>query len=178
MALTAMIASESAAASGPRRYSSWTARIAKASVVVAVLLALAGAAALGQTKNPDKNKLLFLVAKAEMSDPIFQQSVILMFPPAATYPLVVGIIVNKPTRVTLQKLLPNSPGLKNGSDPAYFGGPVDVEAPAIVFRASRPMSKSLWLGDSTYVTLDPETASGLLKTPAGIQDERLYLGRA
>ncbi len=155
---------------------SWTTRINRAAVVAALLIALVTTGAPAQAANPGKDRLLFLVAKPEMSDPIFQQSVILMFPPAATLPLVVGVIINKPTRLTLRRLLPDNPQLKNGSDPAYFGGPVDVETPALVFRTPKAMGKSLWLGDDTYVTLDPQTASGLLKTSDG--NQRLYLGRA
>jgi putative transcriptional regulator len=155
---------------------SWTVCVPRLFVFIALLITFTISGAAAHADNTGKNSLMFLVAKPEMSDPIFQHSVVLMFPPSATFPLVVGVIINKPTRLTLQSLLPNNPGLKNPSELAYFGGPVDVESPALVFQTPKALGRSLWLGDDTYVTLDQQTASGLLKTASG--NQRLYLGRA
>src|SRR5579883_1439336 len=69
-----------------------------------------------------KETPLYLVARPALRDPYFQQSVVLMLP-ATGSPLVVGIIINKPTRVPLVRLFPQIPSLKTKNQRAYFGGP-------------------------------------------------------
>ena len=67
-------------------------------------------------------KLLFLVARGPILDPFFERSVVLVVPLTGE-PLIVGLVVNKPTRLPLQKLFPKSPALKNRSENAYLGAP-------------------------------------------------------
>jgi putative transcriptional regulator len=121
---------------------------------------------------------VFLVARPEMNDPLFGESVILMLPRSARFPLIVGVIVNKPTTIPLQRLFPHSPQLGNRSGTAYFGGPVDINAPAIIFRADQAPGSAARLADHVYMSLDPEYVSGLMQGAHRVQDFRLYLGRA
>jgi len=123
------------------------------------------------------SETFFLVATPDLPDPLFQESVILMLPHIPP-PLVVGLIVNKPTSKRLSELLPDSPVLKNRTDDAYFGGPVDVGDPALVFRTAGAPEHAMPLFDGVYVSLDPERVAGLLKDRALVQDLRLYFGRA
>jgi len=74
--------------------------------------------------------------------------------------------------------LPDSPVLKNRTDAAYFGGPVDIDEPALVFRATGAPKHAMALFDGVYVSLDPERVAGLLKDRTLVQDLRLYFGRA
>ncbi len=123
------------------------------------------------------SEMFFLVATPDLQDPLFQESVILMLPHTPP-PLVVGLIVNKPTSKRLSELLPDSPVLKNRTDDAYFGGPVDLDEPALVFRAAGAPEHAMALFDGVYVSLDPERVAGLLKDRALVKDLRLYFGRA
>jgi putative transcriptional regulator len=119
----------------------------------------------------------FLVATPEIPDPVFEQSVILMLPPAGS-PLVAGIIVNKPTTITLERLFPHAPMLKNQGRTAYFGGPVDLHGPSLVLRTSQAPVKATRLFDDVYVSTDTGSIAGILghARPAG--DLRLFFGRA
>lgn len=122
---------------------------------------------------------LFLVAKPDMPDPLFAQSVILMLPRSEDFPLVAGLMVNKPIRqMPLSQLFPQNAALKNRSDTAFFGGPVDIEAPAIVYRADRAIDKSTRLAGDVYVSLDPDLAAALAQDPKRVHDFRLVLGRS
>jgi putative AlgH/UPF0301 family transcriptional regulator len=142
-------------------------------VLVAALAMTVGAGA------ADRASSVFLVARPDMPDPMFAQSVILMLPRSGDFPLVAGLIVNKPIRkVPLHKLFPSSSALKNRSDTAFFGGPVDIEAPAIVFRADRAMDKATRLAADIYVSLDPDLAAALAQDPKRVHDFRLVLGRS
>lgn len=154
---------------------SFIAGIAEA-VVLAVALALAGTPV--WAAETAKGTSLFLVANPDMGDPLFGESVILMLPGPVAFPLVAGLIVNKPTAVPLNKLFPGSPGLKNRPGTAYFGGPVDTDATALLFRASQAVGKAVRLADDVYLSLDPGFVVGVLQAPGRVQDLRLYLGRA
>lgn len=124
-----------------------------------------------------KDNLLFLVARRSINDPIFERSVVLMLPLKGE-PLIVGLIVNKPTRLPLIKLFPESAALKNRSENAYVGGPVDMAVPALVFHALKPHKEAMLLYDDVYVSFDPQFIWGLLQDPKQSGDLRLFLGRA
>ena len=150
--------------------------IAGAAMSVAAL-ALSAAA---QTGQPPPGTSQFLVARPEMPDPLFAESVILMLPrTGGDFPLVVGLIVNKPLRtITLHKLFPDSSTLKQRTDLAFFGGPVDIETPAILFRADQAIDKTTRLAGDVYVSLDADQAAALAQDPKKLRDFRLILGRA
>lgn len=124
-----------------------------------------------------KEKPLYLVARPELVDPYFRQSVVVMLP-ARQAPLVVGIIVNKPTRLPLRQLFPEIPGLKDKSDNAYFGGPVNIREMIIVFRSSRVPELATRLFDDICISLDSSLVESLLRDSTNRREHRLFLGRA
>ena len=90
--------------------------------------------------------------------------------------MIVGLIVNKPIRLPLVKIFPESPVLKNRSDNAYMGGPVDMAAPALVFHAPKPPRQAMLLYDDVYLSFDPKLIAGLLQDPKQTGDMRLFFG--
>jgi putative AlgH/UPF0301 family transcriptional regulator len=146
----------------------------------AVLLVLSLLGAWGNFswgEQETKDKPLFLVARPSIRDPYFAQSVVLMLPIKGE-PLIVGLIINKSTRLPLSELFPDSPAMKNRSEKAYFGGPVDPAVPALVFHSPRPPKATIPLYDDVYVSFDAEFISKLLHDPKQTGDLRLFLGRA
>ena len=133
-------------------------------------------AAQGTGRSSTKGTL-FLVAKPELIDPMFRESVVVMLP-QSRIPLVVGLIVNRPTKVRLRELFPDSSALKNRADTAYLGGPVDISEPTIVFRQARASADAIPLFDGVYASLDAKSLAGMMKAPGKAQDLRLYLGRS
>jgi putative transcriptional regulator len=131
-------------------------------------------------KGDTEDKTLFLVARPELGDPIFKESVVLMFPSSvmAGGGLVVGLIVNRPARVTLSDIFPNDDALKNGSETAYFGGPVYPRAPGVVFRSSKAVKQATLLFGDVYVSFDPDFIKELLKKPEKTPDLHLFVGRS
>jgi putative transcriptional regulator len=130
----------------------------------------------GETQNGTEMSL-FLVARRELSNPLFKESVVLMLPSADT-DVVVGLIVNKPTRIQLREVFPKDSALKNRSDAVYFGGPVDTEAPSALFLSSKPSKQAVHLVGDLYVSFDSDFIEGMLKKPKQARDVRLFLGRA
>lgn len=154
--------------------SSYIWRAAAIFVVCAALVAALMTAREAQSANVTP---FFLVATPDLSDPLFQQSVILMLPPTQI-PLVAGVIINKPSTVPVRKLFPDAPAVKNQPDTAYFGGPVDLTEPSLILRASRPSGKATRLFNEIYLSTDPRSIAEILKDPRPAKDLRLFLGRA
>lgn len=119
----------------------------------------------------------FLVAQPDLPDPMFRDAVVLMLPSTGT-PLVVGLIVNKPTKMKLSNLFSDTATFKKRTDSAYFGGPVDIGTPLVVSHSTHaPRDGTLLLKDM-YLSVDPQTIISLFKDSPDSKDVRLYLGRA
>jgi putative transcriptional regulator len=142
--------------------------------VVCVALRALMAAPDARAANPAP---IFLVATQSLSDPLFRESVILMLPPEVD-PIVAGVIINKPTTIAVRKLFPRSNPLKRPAAIAYFGGPVDLDAPSVLMRAAEPSAKASRLFDDIYMGTDPDSIAALLRDPARPADLRVFLGRA
>ena len=71
---------------------------------------------------------IFLIAKPELQDPNFAQSLVLVVFPKDAGPI--GVILNRTTRLTLKDGFADEPKLKDRSDPLFFGGPVQTNAVA------------------------------------------------
>ena len=139
---------------------------------------MAGAASTPCWSQPKpESKLLYLVARPSILDPLFAKSVVLMLPLTGE-PLVVGLILNKPTQITLAKLFPGNRLLKDRTETAYMGGPVEPDVAALVFHSPRPFDQALLLYDDVYVTFDLKFITARLKDPKQTGDVRLFLGRA
>lgn len=117
----------------------------------------------------------FLVATRSMGDPMFQHSVILMIPSAETQ-LLAGVILNKATAVPVHALFPNETALKDKSEIAYFGGPVEPSLPVLIFRAPKGSGGSVHVFADIYASVDPVGVAELLKGQASVH--RVILGRA
>jgi putative transcriptional regulator len=130
-------------------------------------------------KEDSEGNTSFLVARPELRELIFKESVILRLPSSVGVGkgLVVGLILNKPARVALSDIFPDDPAFENRSETVYFGGPVEPRAPGVVFRSSKPVKQALLFGD-IYVSFDPDFITELLKEPERTPDLRLFVGRS
>ena len=156
----------------PNRYG---ARRVAGALNIGVVLLLMGASLWGAQKQEDKT--VYLVARHGLSDPFFAHSAVLMLP-SAGLPLVVGLIINRPTRIPLRQLFPQNPAFKSKTETAYFGGPVDVRNSSVVFRTSQPPKGAIPLVDDIYVSFDARLLETLLTHPEGTPDVRVFLGRS
>ncbi len=148
----------------------FTIRRATLAALVIVLAITAAASA--------DDKPYFLVATADLSDPVFQHSVILMLPPGEPPELVVGLIVNHPTDVEVKRLFPKAAALKGVADDAFLGGPVEPETASIVMRGNGVPSNVAHLLDDLYLVTNRDLVNGLLENPKTGDDMRLIMGRA
>lgn len=134
-------------------------------------------------KSNVQNQGWFLVAHRELSDPFFAKSTVLvtMIVPGKPDPGVVGLIVNKPTKMKLEELFPHARSVKKQNVTAYFGGPVDIHAVSAIFRASVIPKKAvhaIHVFNDVYVTFDPKSAEDLVKKSKQPSELRIFLGRS
>ncbi len=153
--------------------------VARSWVAILILAGATAGVAGSSCRAEDKpsDKLLFLVARPTILDPVFEKSVVLMLPLQGE-PLIVGLIINKPTSLQLVKIFPDSPTLKNSTEDAYLGGPVDMESGALAFHAAKAPKQALFLYDDVYLTFDSKQITKLLRDPKQTGDVRLFLGRS
>ncbi len=91
------------------------------------------------TKRPDSLKGHFLISEANMSDPNFFQTVVLMVEHNAEGAF--GLVVNRRSRLVLSDILPGFATTLGQSTPIYVGGPVQQEY-LFVLHSDLPDSES------------------------------------
>jgi putative transcriptional regulator len=143
---------------------------------LAVALLLCAAALVPGTSRAEPQQSggesALLVAKPHIQDPNFREAVVLVTgtPGGAA----VGVIINRPTRQSLAKILPDNPMLARFTDPLYFGGPVEVVGLFAVFRAERPPGAALRVSERLWIALEPATVEQLMREPP--EKVRFYTG--
>lgn len=122
----------------------------------------------------------FLIARQSLSDPFFAKSAVLMVIvlPLKPEPLVVGLIVNRPTKVKLAELFPHAKELKQQDATAYFGGPVDTQDRSAIFRSPTAPKRAVHVFADVYVTFDSESIEELVKKSKQPAELRIFLGRS
>jgi putative transcriptional regulator len=133
-----------------------------------------------KNKEDSEGKTFFLVARPELREPIFKESVVLRLPSSVGVGegLVVGLILNKPARIALSDIFSDDQALRNRSETVYFGGPVEPRAPGVILRSSEPIKKAALLFGDIYVSFDPDFIRELLEEPEKTPDLRLFVGRS
>ena len=130
-----------------------------------------------QAKPSNTDQSSFLIARRALADPLFGKAVVLMLP-LVDKDVVVGLIVNRPTKITLHELFPKIAAYKDGSAVAYFGGPVDVKTAGVLFRSTKEYKQAFHLTGDLYVTFNADVLEKVLKRPKDVSEVRLFLGRS
>lgn len=123
------------------------------------------------------DKPYFLVARDDMPDPTFQQTVILMVPAPPKAPIIAGVIINKPTKARLNELFTDLPHLNHPDQTVYFGGPVEYDVPLLMTRGDHGHS-STRLMNSLYATAELKEITKTISHPWSPKDCRIFFGRA
>ena len=117
----------------------------------------------------------FLVARPELPDPNFEDTVVLMPGTGLRGPL--GVIVNRPTAVPLAKLFPDIARLAKSGDKLFFGGPVGREMVSFAFRAAKePDEDAVEIARGVYLSTDEDLLRKLLTD--GTVEVRVFAGFA
>jgi putative transcriptional regulator len=117
-----------------------------------------------------------LIAKSHSRDPNFARSVVLVTP----YGLggsSVGLILNRPLNIPIEKILRQLPSLQENRHLLYFGGPVSPDSVVILFRYNKKLPRSLHIVDDIYMSSHLSLLAELVEQGVNsTSDLRVFLG--
>lgn len=120
-------------------------------------------------------KGILLVASPSLTDPNFQQTVLLILEHGREG--TVGVILNRPTDVLLSDVLPDLPMLKKTPHRLFAGGPVGRAQMVLLFRLEGPYPDARLIFDGIYVgTLG--VLERIITQPKGAETFRAFAGFA
>jgi putative transcriptional regulator len=119
---------------------------------------------------------VLLVARAELPDSNFKDSIVLVMNNIAPAPA--GIIINKPTRIPVSHLFPDLERLGQINDKVYFGGPVEIGSVLFLFRTDTPPENATQILDGVYVSTNRELLAKLLSRDKPMEGLRIFTGYA
>jgi putative transcriptional regulator len=117
-----------------------------------------------------------LVAARNLPDPNFSATVVLLA--EVNQEGAMGLIVNRPTKVTLARILPGFEPASGTTATAFFGGPVSVPGVLGLLRSKDARSDSRHVVADVYLVNTSEVLKDTIAAGAGPQRFRVYVGYA
>lgn len=127
--------------------------------------------------NKSLKKGVFLVADPHMKGPYFQNSVVLLleFGPDGA----LGVIINRPTNIALEDVMPKDPGLDKINGKMFLGGPVAGSYPLMLLRTDKkPDEMARHIFDNIYYVAEHKTMDKVIRKMDGKDAVRIYAGHA
>jgi putative transcriptional regulator len=121
-------------------------------------------------------KSILLVARKNLPDPYFRDSVVLVTRSGGLVPI--GVIINRPTEVPLSRVFPDIERLGSGEEKLFFGGPVMPEHLVVLFRAAVPPTEAIEVLDGVYMSVSGELLRELLGRENPVEGLRVFAGHA
>ena len=144
-----------------------------AALWVLLLLGAPWLTSAGQSKPPTA---ILIVARAQVTDPNFGDSVVLVMNNLGPAP--VGIVINRPTAVPVSRLFPNLRDLAQLPDKLYFGGPVELDSVWFLFRAASKPEHAVQAFEGIYLSANRELLLQLLARAKPTEGLRIFVGHA
>jgi putative transcriptional regulator len=119
---------------------------------------------------------ILITARAGLPDSNFRDSTVLVMNNIASAP--VGVIVNRPTRITVASLFPDLENLAQLNGKVYFGGPVEIESASFLFRADTPPEHATQVLEGVYFSGNRELLLRLLGRDKPMEGLRIFIGHS
>lgn len=119
---------------------------------------------------------ILIVAQGAVEDPNFGGSIVVVMNNLGPAP--VGLIINRPTPLTVSRFFPKLKRLAQVHDRLYFGGPVEFDTVWYLFRAKTPPAHAIEVCDGVYVSGDQKLLLKLLGRAKPMEGLRLFIGHA
>jgi putative transcriptional regulator len=119
-------------------------------------------------------KGVFLVATDKMRDPRFRKSVILLtkYSPQSA----AGLIINRPSKLSLSKALPMFEGIRDDVDQVFMGGPVSLNNVFLLIKTDRAHNKLKHVIDNIFTTVGVRALTHIISVLAPHEHLRAYTG--
>lgn len=124
-------------------------------------------------QEPESSSFL-LVASKQMPDPRFRKTVLLITRHGNTGPI--GVIVNRPQDITLDKIFPAYPAAKEFS--LFYGGPAYPKQISYLVRGGDALEGALTISSNIYLAYDIPILGELLDGKRRYKDLRVMHGLA
>jgi putative transcriptional regulator len=141
-----------------------------------VLLLLLGASWPTTAEDSKSLTAILLVARGELRDPNFADSVVLVMNNLGPAPI--GLVVNRPTEIPVARLFPDLKRLAPLHDKVYFGGPVDLETVWFLFRSGRPPEHAIQAVGGIYLSSSRDLLQQLLGREKPMDGLRIFIGHS
>ncbi len=119
---------------------------------------------------------ILLVARAELADSNFKDSVVLVMNNIGPAPA--GVIINRPTRIAVSRLFPDLERLAQLDDKLYFGGPVETALVSFLFRTDTPPEHATQVLDGVHFSTNGELLRKLLGRDKPMDGLRIFIGHS
>jgi putative transcriptional regulator len=140
------------------------------------LLLLSGSSWLTSAADAKRLTAILLIARDELPDSHFADSVVLVMNNLGPAP--VGIIINRPMPIPVSRLFPDLKRLAQVRDKVYFGGPVEFGSVWFLFRATTPPEHAIQACDGVYLSADRKLLLQLLGRDKPMDGLRIFVGHA
>src|SRR6516162_5017675 len=144
--------------------------------LLAVLLLLVAAPRPTAAEDTQRLTAILLVAKGELRDPNFADSVVLVMNNLGPAPI--GLVVNRPTEIPVARLFPDLKRLAQLHEKVYFGGPVDLESVWFLFRAEKPPEHAIQAVAGIYLSSSRDLLERLLGRDKPMDGLRIFIGHS
>ena len=144
--------------------------------VLGALLLLVGASWPTAAEDTKPLTSILLVARGELRDPNFADSVVLVLNNLGPAPI--GLVVNRPTEIPVARLFPDVKRLAPLHDKVYFGGPVDLESVWFLFRATKPPEHAILAVGGIYLSSSRDLLEQLLGREKPMDGLRIFIGHS
>ena len=144
--------------------------------LLAALLLVLGASWPTAAENQKSLTAILLVARGELRDPNFANSVVLVMNNLGPAPI--GLVVNRPTEISVARLFPDLKKLAALHDKVYFGGPVDLESVWFLFRAAKAPEHAIQAFAGIYLSSSRDLLGQLLGREKPMDGLRIFIGHS
>jgi putative transcriptional regulator len=126
------------------------------------------------TDNAKPLTTILLVAQAELRDPNFKDSIVLVMNNIGPAPA--GVIINRPTSIAVSRLFPDLERLAQLDDKVYFGGPVEIANVSFLVRADAAPEHATEVLYGVYISTNQELLRKLLGRDKPMDGLRIFIG--
>ncbi len=118
----------------------------------------------------------FLVAGRQLRDPNFRETVVLLI----EYGLegAMGLVINRPSNVTLATVFPDIKELKQRTETLYIGGPVAVNQMLLLIGSTETPEQATRITEDVYISSSWKVFERLMKKTGKDERFRLFAGYA
>ncbi|MCP4200584.1 MAG: YqgE/AlgH family protein [bacterium] len=142
--------------------------------LLTTVLAVAPGAQAQPGTTPGKGRLL--VASEGLLDPNFERTVVLLLEHGLSGSL--GLVLNRPSRLPVSRLLPDLEGVETFEQPFFIGGPVEIHQMSMLFSTGEEHAGHLNVLGKVYAGWDEGLFERMVHEPREQDRFRLYAGHA